>query len=264
MSSKNAEIKAAIDSFDLPRARELLRDALPEANAETYFLASRAALDEVQRAEFLERAVALDPFHEAARAALRQAKTPPSAPAAPDIASAAAPGAPASNASEYVKRLSVHHFRAEIPLASDAHLKLIEDFFIGLRYKRSGELTFTRHLAFIRGTLQHRVTVLSGKVSVTAECHLPRLTRHLADIAAIDAALRAELEDLAATLLGGSLTTERASQAQVNLEQAIQQARKEWMKEQNSPGMIIVAVFLVILMIVLIIWVSGGGLAVFF
>ncbi|MCS7071090.1 MAG: hypothetical protein NZM00_06265, partial [Anaerolinea sp.] len=89
-------------------------------------------------------------------------------------------------------------------------------------------------------------------------------TKHLADIAVIDATLRAELDDLAATLMGDRLTIERASQAQVELEQSIQQARKEWIKEQNSPGMIIFGVAMLILMIVLVIWVSGGGLASFF
>lgn len=264
MSSKNAEIKAAIDSFDLSRARELLREAMPEANADTFYLASRAALDDEQRTEFLERAVALDPFHEAARTALRQMKVPQSASAAPAPAPVAAPSAPASAPSEYVKQLGVHHFRADIPIASDANLKLIEEFFVGLGYKRSGELAFTRRVAFIGGSFRVKVSVLPGSVSVTAECDLPRRTKHLADIVTIDATLRAELDDLAATLVGGKLTTERAVQAQVNLEQSIQQARKEWIKEQNSPAQIIVALVFLVLFILFMVWLSGGGLAVFF
>ncbi len=265
MSSRNAEIKAAIDSFDLPRARELLREALPQADAETYFLASRAALDDVQRAEFLERAVALDPFHEAARAALQQMKAPQSASTAPPAAApASAPGASATASSEYVRRLGVHHFRAEIPVVSDADVGLIEAYFIGLGYKRGGELTFKRRLAFIGGSFQHRVILQTGKVTVTADCNLPRRTQHLANITAIDAALRAELDDLAATLMSGRLTTERASQAQVDLEQAIQQARKEWIKEQNSPAQIILALVFLALFILFILWLSGGGLAIFF
>jgi hypothetical protein len=71
MSSKNSEIKVAIDSFDTAKARDLLREALSEANAETYYLASRVAIDETQKKEFLEKAIALDPFHEASVAALR-------------------------------------------------------------------------------------------------------------------------------------------------------------------------------------------------
>lgn len=69
MSNLNPQIKEAIDSFDLPRARQLLRDALKEADAETFYLASRAALDDEQKHEFLQKALALDPFHEAARKA---------------------------------------------------------------------------------------------------------------------------------------------------------------------------------------------------
>ncbi len=46
MSRLNTQIKQSIDSFDMSRARELLRDAMKEANAETYYLASLAALDD--------------------------------------------------------------------------------------------------------------------------------------------------------------------------------------------------------------------------
>ncbi|MBI1259440.1 MAG: hypothetical protein GC204_18385 [Chloroflexi bacterium] len=72
MSSLNAEIKAAIDASDVNRARQLLRDALKEADAETYYLASQVAVDDEQRREFLEKAVELDPFHGGARTALKQ------------------------------------------------------------------------------------------------------------------------------------------------------------------------------------------------
>src|SRR5690606_34928746 len=71
MSALNAEIKKALDSFDIDRARELLRQALKEADAKTYFLASRAALDDTQKQEFLTKALELDPFHENARKALK-------------------------------------------------------------------------------------------------------------------------------------------------------------------------------------------------
>ncbi len=72
MSELNTQIKEAIDSFDMSHARELLRDAMKEANAETYYLASLVALDDDQKREFLEKAVALDPFHEKARQSLKQ------------------------------------------------------------------------------------------------------------------------------------------------------------------------------------------------
>jgi hypothetical protein len=79
MSDLNAQIKAAIDSSDIGRARELLREAMKEANAETFYLASQVALDDEQKHEFLEEAVSLDRFHEASRRALREITQPKSA-----------------------------------------------------------------------------------------------------------------------------------------------------------------------------------------
>lgn len=72
MSNLNHQIKQAIDSFDMTRARELLRDAMKDASAETYYLASLVALDHEQKQEFLQKAIALDPFHEKARVALKE------------------------------------------------------------------------------------------------------------------------------------------------------------------------------------------------
>lgn len=74
MSELNVKIKEAIDSFDTDQARELLRDAIKEADAETYFLASKVALDDDQKQEFLQRAVELDPFHEKAQKAIKQSR----------------------------------------------------------------------------------------------------------------------------------------------------------------------------------------------
>ena len=74
MSDLLDDIRLAIDSFALARARDLLREALKSPTAETYFLAAQVALDEDQKTRFLEQAVALDPFHEKAVAALGQQK----------------------------------------------------------------------------------------------------------------------------------------------------------------------------------------------
>jgi uncharacterized RDD family membrane protein YckC len=75
VSNLQAEIRAAIAANDPERARELLRQALREApDAETYYLASQVALSEAQKREFLNRALALDPFHERARLALERLK----------------------------------------------------------------------------------------------------------------------------------------------------------------------------------------------
>lgn len=89
MSKLNPQIKEAIDSFDIPLARQLLKDALKEADAETFFLASQVAVDDDQKREFLQKAVDADPFYEKARKALNQPagnqqsvqqQTPPSNP----------------------------------------------------------------------------------------------------------------------------------------------------------------------------------------
>ncbi len=70
MSSANYAIKVAIDSLDIETARSMLRDALKDADAETYYLASLVALDNEQKKGFLQKALELDPFHEKAHAAL--------------------------------------------------------------------------------------------------------------------------------------------------------------------------------------------------
>lgn len=77
MSSLNLEIKQAIDSFDIDRARKLLSTALKEANAETYYLASMVALNNQQKLEFLDKALELDPHFEKAFAELDIQTRPP-------------------------------------------------------------------------------------------------------------------------------------------------------------------------------------------
>ncbi|MFV9507784.1 MAG: hypothetical protein AB4911_24815 [Oscillochloridaceae bacterium umkhey_bin13] len=85
MNPFNAQIKTAIDTFNVPQARELLREALQhEPDAETYYLAAQVAINPEQQQSFLEKAVALDPFHAAAQTALAQLRATPSA--APTVA----------------------------------------------------------------------------------------------------------------------------------------------------------------------------------
>lgn len=75
MHNSHAEIRAAIATNDLERARELLRQALRESpDAELYYLASQVAVSEAQKREFLDKALALDPFHAQARLALERLK----------------------------------------------------------------------------------------------------------------------------------------------------------------------------------------------
>ncbi len=71
MSNKNSEIKKAIDTFDTETARALLREALKEANAETYYLASLVSLDDEQKRIFLQKSLEIDPFFEKSHEALK-------------------------------------------------------------------------------------------------------------------------------------------------------------------------------------------------
>lgn len=67
MNERLAEIRKAIDAFQMDRARELVAEALAEnPNAETYFLASHAAINHGQRVEYLRKALELDPGYAAA------------------------------------------------------------------------------------------------------------------------------------------------------------------------------------------------------
>jgi hypothetical protein len=63
MSHLNDEIKVALDAGDVDKARQLLPEALQEANADTFYLASLAAFDDIQRVDFLEKALKINPFH---------------------------------------------------------------------------------------------------------------------------------------------------------------------------------------------------------
>ena len=56
MSSLNNQIREAIQSLDTEKARNLIRQAMPSANAETYRLAAQVALNEQQRENLLKLA----------------------------------------------------------------------------------------------------------------------------------------------------------------------------------------------------------------
>lgn len=79
MSEITKEIRAAINSFDMEHARELLREALKQhPSADIYYLASLAAINEQQKISFLEKAIELDPFHKDANIELQLNKYPTS------------------------------------------------------------------------------------------------------------------------------------------------------------------------------------------
>ena len=72
MSESLEEIQRAIDTFDIEKARGLIRDQLQsDPSADLYFLASQVALNDDQKREFLQKALDLDPFHIKADAALK-------------------------------------------------------------------------------------------------------------------------------------------------------------------------------------------------
>lgn len=60
------EIRIAIDSKEVERARELLREALKQPTAEIYYYAALVAIDEEQKIRLLDRAIDLDPFYQPA------------------------------------------------------------------------------------------------------------------------------------------------------------------------------------------------------
>lgn len=67
MSDKLKEIQSAIDTFQMDKARQLVREELQNApSADGYYLASQAAVNHGQRIEYLEKAIELDPFHQPA------------------------------------------------------------------------------------------------------------------------------------------------------------------------------------------------------
>jgi hypothetical protein len=85
MSNLNDEIRAAIETSDVDRARALLREAFKNnPDADTYYLASQVALNDDQKQKFLVKATEMDPFHSEAHAALRAtAQNIPAQPVAP-------------------------------------------------------------------------------------------------------------------------------------------------------------------------------------
>lgn len=68
-----SEIKIALDELDVEKARQLIRDSLrSNPTAQIYVLASKVALDDTQKENFLRKAVELDPFDVDANNALKQ------------------------------------------------------------------------------------------------------------------------------------------------------------------------------------------------
>ncbi len=77
MADRLAEIRAAIDRFQMAEARALVADELKEnPSAEANYLAAMAALRQGDKVAYLERALELDPAHEGARKELAGVRRP--------------------------------------------------------------------------------------------------------------------------------------------------------------------------------------------
>jgi uncharacterized RDD family membrane protein YckC len=73
MATVLEQVENAINRGDAEQARELLRDELlSNPTAEAYYLASLVAFDEEQQREFLEKALAIYPFHKKAYTLLKR------------------------------------------------------------------------------------------------------------------------------------------------------------------------------------------------
>lgn len=84
MGDRLAEIRWALDRFQMDEARDLVADELAEnPGAEAYYLAAQAALNHGQRVEYLERALELDPTYQDALAELAEIR--PAAEVAPEM-----------------------------------------------------------------------------------------------------------------------------------------------------------------------------------
>ncbi len=71
MDDRLTKIQAALDAFRMDEARALAQAELAEKpSAAAYYLAAQAALNHGQRVEYLQKAVELDPQHQAALAEL--------------------------------------------------------------------------------------------------------------------------------------------------------------------------------------------------
>lgn len=92
------DIRSAIKKGQTDQARQMLRNKLmSNPSAEVYFLASWVATSEEQRRDFLEKALALDPFHQGASDALHKRDKPQNAARTPpDVAAGRPPVASGS------------------------------------------------------------------------------------------------------------------------------------------------------------------------
>jgi hypothetical protein len=87
-------VNAALNEGRTDEARELLREFLKTPDAETFFAASRVAVTDQQKRDFLQKAIELDPFHTQAHKALEAIAKPVSPSVFPPLPTASAPSMP--------------------------------------------------------------------------------------------------------------------------------------------------------------------------
>ncbi|MFQ3673925.1 MAG: hypothetical protein SNJ83_10055 [Aggregatilineales bacterium] len=258
MSTLNQQIEKAIDSLDVDHARKLLREAMQDANAETYFLASKVALDDDQKRDFLEKAVSLDPFHEKARAALKMLRDQPS----PALA------APVVHRSSAVRDLGPGHFQTNV---DNVPSELLSAFFDQIGYKLvkntvSQSIYRRVHKQFIGSPAAAKIcsfeiTLSSSETSTLAHSRLIQSgpgTRFL-DLFKAYALQKAELEDLSKSAASGTPTASHTVPARAELEEAIR-AKVTEQEKINSPAMAALVLFMCFMVVLLIILVANSGL----
>src|SRR5690606_24037088 len=72
IDSLNQQIRIALDRFDLDEVQQLLARALPQANADTFFLAAHVTTDDAERRAMLEQALEHNPHHWMAQLELKR------------------------------------------------------------------------------------------------------------------------------------------------------------------------------------------------
>lgn len=250
MSELNPQIKTALDGFDLNTARQLLREALPNADAETYYLASLAAITDDQRLQFLQKANELDPFHEKSVIELNKLKNP-----TPSVAVVAQTvttteqsiNHPSSVNSQFITQVGIHKFTVDIN-ATHVDTERISNFYTSLDYKvktkRRDMLVYERKVQ--RDVFNVTIKINNNRIHVDAIYKKTKATQRFVDIPTTDARIRAELEDFITLLQTNQISNERSIAAASNYETVRQSIINKEYERQNSPAAYLVAFIFVL------------------
>ena len=116
MNDHIQQIRDAINAFDVTQARTLLRDALKNPDAEIFYLASMVALNDTQKRDYLQKAVAEDPFHEAAHHELARLVGLPGAHGPAEVHSKNAVAAPVAQADRVDTAMAIKPTSSDEPI----------------------------------------------------------------------------------------------------------------------------------------------------